>query len=63
MRPVTIGRIVDEFVVIEKGVVPGELVVTDGQLRLTPGAAVQVTGRPVSRRLPRPVVRWRHEHS
>ena len=63
MRPVTIGRTVDEFVVIEKGVAPGELVVTDGQLRLTPGSAVQVTGRPVSRGLPRPVVRWRHEHS
>jgi multidrug efflux system membrane fusion protein len=32
----------DGMVVIQGGVTPGEIVVTDGQLRLTPGAAVVV---------------------
>jgi multidrug efflux system membrane fusion protein len=30
--------------VIEKGLTPGETVVTDGQLRLAPGARVQIKG-------------------
>ena len=40
MRPVTIGGIVDGQTVILKGIGPGERVVTDGQLRLAPGAKV-----------------------
>ena len=41
MRLVTTAVAVGEETVIEKGVAPGETVVTDGQLRLTPGAAVE----------------------
>jgi hypothetical protein len=33
-------------VVVDKGLAAGETVVTDGQLRLTPGAAVVPTGEP-----------------
>ena len=39
-RPVTVGRRVDEEVVIEKGLKPGETVVTEGQLRLEHGTRV-----------------------
>jgi multidrug efflux system membrane fusion protein len=41
-RPVTVDRITDNQAVITEGVKPGETVVTDGQLRLSPGAKVQV---------------------
>ncbi len=40
-RPVTTGRRAGTEVVVEKGLVPGEKVVTDGQLRLAPGVRVQ----------------------
>lgn len=39
-RPITIARTVDGRSVIAKGLAAGERVVTDGQLRLFPGAAV-----------------------
>jgi multidrug efflux system membrane fusion protein len=42
MRPVVAGMSVDGETVINKGVAPGETVVTDGQLRLGPGAKVEV---------------------
>jgi membrane fusion protein, multidrug efflux system len=41
-RVVEVGATVGRKVVIEKGVAPGETVVTDGQLTLYPGAHVQV---------------------
>ena len=41
-RPVTVGRKIGGETVIEKGVAPGDKVVTDGQLRLVPGTRVQV---------------------
>lgn len=41
-RRVTAGQTVDGETVIEKGVQPGEKVVTDGQLRLFTGARVQI---------------------
>jgi multidrug efflux system membrane fusion protein len=41
-RPVTTGRAVGSDTVIEKGLQPGERVVTDGQLRLVPGAKVEL---------------------
>jgi multidrug efflux system membrane fusion protein len=41
-RAVTTGRSVDDSVVIEKGLQPKELVVTDGQFRLVDGARVEV---------------------
>jgi len=41
VRNVKTGPSYNEMVVIEDGIKPGEKVVTDGQLRLVPGAAVQ----------------------
>lgn len=41
-RPVTIARTIDEEVVIQEGLKPGEKVVADGHLRLAPGALVKV---------------------
>ncbi len=40
-RPVAVGATVNGKAVIEKGVAPGETVVTDGQLLLFPGARIQ----------------------
>ena len=40
-RNVTVGPAVGRKVIIEKGVAPGETVVTDGQLRLFPGARIE----------------------
>ncbi|MCL5024080.1 MAG: efflux RND transporter periplasmic adaptor subunit [Nitrospirae bacterium] len=41
-RPVEVSRSLDGESVIGKGVRPGEKVVTDGQLRLVPGAKVEI---------------------
>ncbi len=41
-RPVTVARAVADGVVIASGLAAGETVVTDGQLRLVPGAKVEV---------------------
>jgi len=43
-RPVVIGRVAGDFTLLDRGVTSGETVVTDGQLRLTNGAKVQVKG-------------------
>ncbi len=43
-RTVTVGLAYRGETVIEKGLQPGEKVVTDGQLRLVPGAKVEVRG-------------------
>ncbi len=40
-RPVIISRTIGDESVIEKGLEPGEKVVTDGQMRLVPGSKVQ----------------------
>ncbi len=46
MRPVKVERAYGEESVIAEGLKPGERVVTDGQLRLAPGARVEIkTGR------------------
>jgi len=42
-RPVTVAQRVGDDIVIQKGLVPGEPVVVEGQLRLEQGTAVQVT--------------------
>ena len=42
LRPVTTSLTRDGLTVIASGVQPGEVVVTDGQLRLTPGAKIGV---------------------
>jgi multidrug efflux system membrane fusion protein len=41
-RPVVVGRSVGDDVIVTEGLAPGETVVTDGQLRLVPGARVQI---------------------
>lgn len=41
-RPVTVARRVNEEIVISKGLVPGDTVVTEGQLRLEPGTRIHV---------------------
>lgn len=41
-RPVAVSRTVDEMSVVSDGLKPGETVITDGQLRLSPGARVMV---------------------
>jgi multidrug efflux system membrane fusion protein len=43
-RPVKVARTVGDRVVIAEGLLGGETVVTDGQLRLVPGAKVTVKG-------------------
>lgn len=42
LRPVSVFRTVGQNSVLEKGVSPGEVVVTDGQLRLTPKSKVDI---------------------
>ena len=42
-KPVSAGISYNGEIVIEKGVLAGEKVVTDGHLRLTPGAPVEIT--------------------
>ncbi len=44
VRPVTVGPRVAEDLVIDSGLQPGETVVTEGQLRLAPGARVAFPG-------------------
>ena len=41
-RPVTLGQRQGDLVVVEKGVEPGERVVTNGQLGVTPGGKVRI---------------------
>jgi membrane fusion protein, multidrug efflux system len=48
LRPVGVGRAFGKELVIEKGVQPGETVVTDGHLRLGPGAHVRLVAEPGS---------------
>lgn len=44
LRTVDVERSTDSLVVLRSGVAPGELVVTDGQLRLNDGAQVSIKG-------------------
>jgi multidrug efflux system membrane fusion protein len=41
-RPVEVERSLNSEVIVKKGLKPGERVVTDGQLRLVPGAKVEI---------------------
>jgi multidrug efflux system membrane fusion protein len=45
-RPVVIGQTVRDRLIVEKGLVAGESVVTDGQSRLFPGAKVKSASTP-----------------
>jgi multidrug efflux system membrane fusion protein len=47
MRPVTVARTAGAETVIASGLQPGDTVVTDGQLRLTPGAHVTIRESPI----------------
>lgn len=42
LRPVATGAAAGELTVVEKGVQPGDTVVTDGQLKLAPGGKISV---------------------
>ncbi|MCX6627463.1 MAG: efflux transporter periplasmic adaptor subunit, partial [Candidatus Solibacter sp.] len=42
IRVIAAGRAFGKKMVIEKGIAPGDMVVVDGQLRLFPGAQVQL---------------------
>ena len=44
IQAVAVGRAVDEEVVIDSGLVAQQVVVTDGQMRLVPGAKVDIKG-------------------
>lgn len=48
-RPITVSRVSGPVTVIAKGLAAGERVVTDGQLRLAPGAKVEIKGSPETR--------------
>jgi multidrug efflux system membrane fusion protein len=41
-QDVSLGRTANDYVVVEKGLTAGQRVVTDGQLRLVPGARVEI---------------------
>jgi multidrug efflux system membrane fusion protein len=41
-RPVVVGRSLDGMTMVTQGLQPGETVVTDGQIRLVPGAKVEI---------------------
>jgi membrane fusion protein, multidrug efflux system len=51
-RAVTVERLMDGEAVIQAGLSPGEQVVTDGQLRLVPGARVEIKPEPASKDKP-----------
>ena len=42
LRPVTVERLAGPLAVIAKGVIEGETIVTDGQLRVIPGRPVEI---------------------
>ena len=42
MRKVKVGRTVGDMAIVTEGLNPGELVVTGGQLRISPGAKVTI---------------------
>jgi multidrug efflux system membrane fusion protein len=44
MRPVEVARTAGQQTVLKQGVKPGEIVVTDGQLRLVPGSRITIKG-------------------
>jgi multidrug efflux system membrane fusion protein len=46
LRSVSVARAVDNETVIQQGLKAGETVVTDGQLRLTPGTRISVKSGP-----------------
>ena len=57
VRPITIGRVVGDMTTISNGLVAGEQVVVDGQLRLVPGAKVVAKAAPGETPAPGPTPR------
>ncbi|HKE90129.1 MAG TPA: efflux RND transporter periplasmic adaptor subunit [Gemmatimonadales bacterium] len=53
-QPVQVQRTLDTLAVIARGVAPGDMVVIDGQSRLTADARVEVRGGPASEADPQP---------
>jgi multidrug efflux system membrane fusion protein len=49
LRPVAIDRVFGPETIVEQGLVEGENVVVEGQLRLIPGAKVQLQGSPAGK--------------
>ena len=47
-QPVTVGATLGGFTIVDKGINPGQTVVTNGQLRLFPGAKVSSRDESVS---------------
>jgi multidrug efflux system membrane fusion protein len=45
-RPVEVGRTISDETVVAKGLQPGEMVITDGQLRLVPGSRIEIKSPP-----------------
>ncbi|QYM80520.1 efflux RND transporter periplasmic adaptor subunit [Horticoccus luteus] len=63
-RPVEVERTVDGESVIARGLAPGEIVITDGQLRVLPGRKVQITsGRPAAETPVTPTASSAAEHA
>jgi multidrug efflux system membrane fusion protein len=48
-RPVVVSRTLDSVMVIDMGLKAGDLVVTDGQMRLLPGMEVQIKSNPAGK--------------
>jgi len=46
--PVTTGRRIGDRVIVTRGLKPGDVVVTEGQLRVQPGAEVSVVSKPAT---------------
>jgi multidrug efflux system membrane fusion protein len=46
LRPVTVDQLREDEALVGKGLAAGETVVTEGQLKLVPGAKVEPAGRP-----------------
>lgn len=54
MRSIKTGQNLDGETVIREGITPGDRVVTDGQLRLFPGARIEIAGTRVSTETSKP---------
>jgi len=52
LRPVTVARVSGDETVVQSGVAVGDTVVTDGHIRLVPGARISVKDAGASRGTP-----------
>ncbi|WP_422010992.1 efflux RND transporter periplasmic adaptor subunit [Reyranella sp.] len=52
VRPIALGTVADEFVVVREGLRPGDVIVTDGQDQLAEGSRVAIVAGPSPRRPP-----------